>query len=138
MEIRDISKLIYKMKLVEQKISRHFENEVGFSLTRYEILVTLVDKGEISQTELQEFIKIDQAAITRHIKILEEKNYIVRRRNPNNNREIYVSLTEKSKEEISGCSRNCSSLDIFFETGFTKEDAENLLLLLEKVDNNLK
>ena len=37
------------------------------------------ENGRCSQSELQTELKIDSAAVTRHLKILEQKNYVVRK-----------------------------------------------------------
>lgn len=137
MHIKNISRLIYKMKIVEQKITKIFEEKIGLSLTRYKILLTLFEKDNISQSEVRDALKIDNAAITRHIQILETKGYVMRERNPKNNREIFVSLTEKARKEILNCEHICPSMREFFGDDFSKADAENLLLLLEKFDKNI-
>ncbi|MHA4907047.1 MarR family transcriptional regulator [Streptococcus constellatus] len=41
-----------------------------------------------NQAAVQEVLKIDPAALTRHFKLLEERAYVQRSRNPKNQREI--------------------------------------------------
>ena len=138
MEIRDVSKLIYKIKLIENKVTKLFEEKTGLSLTRYEMLLAIYERGKLSQIELQQFLKIDNAAITRHLKILEEKNYVFRCRNPKNNREIFVSLTDYAISQISSCEKNCPNLSSFFNIDFNETDAKQLLILLEKFEKSIK
>ncbi|MFZ1822227.1 MAG: transcriptional regulator, partial [Trichococcus flocculiformis] len=45
MNLREISRLLYQIKLTNQEINTLFEKETGFSLTRYEMLMFLKDKG---------------------------------------------------------------------------------------------
>lgn len=138
MKTKDISKLIYKIKLVEQKFKKNFEDKFGVSLTRHEILQAILKNEKLAQGDLQEYLHIDQAAITRHLKILEEKGYVDRIRNPKNNREIFVSLTDKAKEDMLRYERNCPKIEEFFGNKFTKDDANQLLMLLEKFENNIE
>ena len=42
---------------------------------------------------LQEKLAIDPAALTRHFKVLEAGGYVTRSRNPENQREVVVELT---------------------------------------------
>ena len=49
MNLREISRLLYQIKLTNQEINTLFEKETGFSLTRYEMLMFLKDKGTCSQ-----------------------------------------------------------------------------------------
>lgn len=137
MNINDISNLFYKIKLIERKIYKNFENKTGISLTRYEILVALFNKKDFSQTDLQNFLQIDQAAITRHLKKLEEDKYIVRSRNPKNNRELFINLTEKANVLLRDCDKNCQSLSKFFVEDFSDNEFEKLLILLEKFEKSI-
>ena len=91
------------VKGIRSKITKVFEEQVGLSLTRYELLMILKERQPCLQTEIQEHLKIDSGAVTRHLKILEEKQYVTRQRNPENNREVLVHLTEKAQQELQQC-----------------------------------
>ena len=45
-------------------------------------------------------MKIDQAALTRHFKILEKEGLVNRRRNPENQREVLVEATDFAREQL--------------------------------------
>ena len=49
---------------------------------------------------VQERLKIDQAALTRHFKILEKESLVERHRNPENQREVLVETTKYAKEQL--------------------------------------
>ena len=53
MNLRDTSKLLYQLKLANQKMTALFEQDTGFSITRYELLLFLRESGPCSQTVLQ-------------------------------------------------------------------------------------
>lgn len=105
MELRKLSQLLYQIKIISQEGTALFEKETGFSLTRYEILMFLQENGECLQNKLQSDLKIDLAAISRHLKILEQKGYVIRKRNENNNREVFVSLSDKAVNELTECEK---------------------------------
>ncbi|MEY8446443.1 MarR family winged helix-turn-helix transcriptional regulator [Enterococcus ratti] len=105
MDLRKLSRLLYQIKVISQEGTALFEKETGFSLTRYEMLLFLLDKGECLQNHIQTDLKIDHAAISRHLKILEEKGYVSRKRNPANNREVFVLLSDKAKQELTQCEK---------------------------------
>ena len=77
MELMAFSNMIHKLRCVEQKLTKGFEKSTGFSITRYEILIYLKKNGNKLQREIAQYLNIDPAAITRHIKILEKKGYNV-------------------------------------------------------------
>ena len=92
--------LLYQLHLVDQTITQLFEKQLGISLTRYQILQFLLQKSPSNQIAVQEKLKIDQAALTRHFKILESEGYVSRNRNPLNQREVLVELTQEAKNQL--------------------------------------
>ncbi|MDT2829062.1 MarR family transcriptional regulator [Enterococcus viikkiensis] len=137
MSLQEISHLMYLVKLIDQKISSTFEAKIGFSLTRYELLMTIAKLEPCLQTQLQEQMQIDQAAITRHLKILEEKNYVTRKRNESNQREIFVRLTDRAHEEMAACEEEHQSLREVMYPFLTETEMEQLAILLTKLNDNL-
>ena len=92
--------LLYQIHLTDQTITQLFEKQLGISLTRYQILQFLLQKSPCTQIAVQEKLRIDQAALTRHFKILESEGYVSRKRNPINQREVLVELTQEAKNQL--------------------------------------
>ena len=96
----EINELLYQLHLVDQTMTQLFEKQLGISLTRYQILQFLLQKSPCTQIAVQEKLQIDQAALTRHFKILESEGYVSRNRNPINQREVLVELTQEAKNQL--------------------------------------
>ena len=96
----EIHELLYQVRLADQIITQLFEKQLGISLTRYQILQFLLQNSPCNQIAVQEKLKIDQAALTRHFKILESEGYVSRERNPVNQREVLVELTQEAKNQL--------------------------------------
>ena len=133
MELRKVSQLLYQVKIVNQELTSKFEKETGFSLTRFELLMILKEQGQCTQAELQAALNIDSAAVTRHLKILEEKAYVVRERNPLNQREIVVSVTAAAQTALATCQKEHQTLESSINLGLTEEEVEQLLVILNKL-----
>ncbi|TYK97305.1 MarR family transcriptional regulator, partial [Streptococcus pyogenes] len=95
-----IQDLLYQLRLADQSMTPLFERQLGISLTRYQILCFLIDQSPCNQIAVQERLKIDQAALTRHFKILEKGGLVKRRRNPENQREVLVEVTDFAREQL--------------------------------------
>jgi len=132
----EIKSLFFMLQNLDRRVTQNFERRTGISLTRFEMLYTLLNKGELSQIVLQQFLKIDQAAITRHLKILEEKGYVIRSRNQQNNREVIVRITDTGKQELEQCDLNRKQFfdELFHE--FTDQDISQLQTLVRKLMDN--
>lgn len=134
MDLREFSRLLYQIKLANQKVATSFEQETGFSLTRYEMLMIVKEKQACSQTEIQQEMKIDNAAITRHLKILEEEGYVRRERNQANNREVFVHLTEHANQALTTCDHKHTQADHLVSQVLSEEEIKQLSSLLEKLN----
>ena len=98
--MKKINDLLYQLHLTDQMITKLFEKQLGISLTRYQILQFLLKHSPCNQIAVQERLKIDQAALTRHFKILEKEGLVERHRNPENQREVLVEATKYAKEQL--------------------------------------
>ena len=98
--MKKINDLLYQLHLTDQTITQLFEKQLGISLTRYQILQFLLQQSPCNQIAVQEKLQIDQAALTRHFKILESEGYVSRKRNPANQREVLVELTQEAKNQL--------------------------------------
>lgn len=137
MKLAIFSNMLQRLKVVEQRLTKKFEEDLGFSLTRYQILIFLRDNGDKLQIDIANYIGIDPAAVTRHIKILEAKGYINKKRSEHNGREVIVSLTEFAKKELEKCSNQQNECENALSFSFTEEEITELTKILDKIENRL-
>ena len=136
MDVKDYVKLLHDLKILEIKVTNIFEKRLEISLTRFQIIKYLYDVEVATPKQIAQSLEIDAAAITRHIKILEEGEYITKRRNEQNNREVFVELTQYSKNKVDQCVKE-TDVRQFIDPEFTNDDFEQLVKLLNKFNNNL-
>ena len=131
--------LLYQLHLTDQTITQLFEKQLGISLTRYQILCFLIDQSPCNQIAVQERLKIDQAALTRHFKILEKEGLVNRRRNPENQREVLVEVTDFAREQlITNSPQHHINVKSQMESVLTKGEREEFSRLLEKLLSGLE
>ena len=137
MEVRDCIELLYNLKILDKKLIDLFEKKIGISLTRFQIIKYLHEVSFTTSKQLAQSLEIDVAAITRHLRILEQEGYVIKRRNEFNNREVFVELSQKALDEIGRCEKETNVRDLIGEE-FTTEDLQNLVQLLNKFNKNFK
>lgn len=137
MELKEFSGTLHRLRSLERKLVREFEVNAGFSLTRYEILTYLSQKGDSLQADIANYIGLDPAAITRQLKILEKENYVKRKRNEENAREIIVSLTDFAKEELKHCDKKNKNSVCDVRVSVQKEDLEKLVEVLDSINDKI-
>ena len=136
MDVKDYVKVLHDLKILEIKVTNIFEKRLEISLTRFQIIKYLYDVEVATPKKIAQSLEIDAAAITRHLKILEEGEYITKRRNEQNNREVFVELTQYSKNKVDQCVKE-TDVRQFIGPEFTNDDFEQLVKLLNKFNNNL-
>ena len=99
MDVKEFVKLLYEIKLLERKVTNIFEEKLGISLTRFQIIKYLYEVEVATPKQIAQLLEIDAAAITRHLKILEKGGYVEKSRNELNNRELLFDITQFYKSE---------------------------------------
>lgn len=136
MDVKDYVKLLHDLKILEIKVANIFEKRLEISLTRFQIIKYLYEVEIATPKQIAQLLEIDVAAITRHINKLEEGGYVKKRRNEQNNREVFVALTQYSKNKVDQCVKE-TDIREFIGSEFTDEDFKQLVILLNKFNNNL-
>src|SRR5690606_7462033 len=134
----DKKQMIIMLKRLDRHVTQIFEKRTEISLTRYEILVSLIKRGSVTQKVLQQSLAIDQAAITRHLKLLEEQQYVERKRNEKNNREVLVTISDKGRALLEGCTMfKDQFLNDLYED-FSDSELQQLKQFLTRLNHNVE
>ena len=137
MDVKECVKLLHDIKILERKVVDIFEKKLGISLTRFQIIKYLYEVEVATPKQIAQILEIDAAAITRHLKKLEEGGYVRKKRNEDNNREVLVEITQFSKSKIDQCVKE-TDIRTLIDEEFTDDDFKHLEILLKKFNNNLK
>ena len=137
MDVKECVKLLHDIKILERKVADIFEKKLEISLTRFQTIKYLYEVEIATPKQISQILKIDAAAITRHLKKLEEGGYVRKRRNEDNNREVLVEITQFSKSKIDQCFKE-TDVRTLIDEEFTDEDFKWLGILLNKLNNNIK
>ena len=136
MDVRECVKLLHDLKVLERKVANIFEERLGISLTRFQIIRYLYEVGVATPKQIAQILEI-AAAITRHLNKLEKAGYVEKSRNEFNNREVLVEITQLSKSKIGQCVKE-TDVRTLIDEEFTDDDFKQLGILLNKFNNNIK
>lgn len=139
MEARDIISLISK---VRECANRLIESEMesfgveGLATSHGDILLALLKIEKLTMKELAEKIDKDKSTVTALVDKLIKQGYALKTRDTEDNRVVFVTLTEKGRalkpmfDEISQ-----KLLSTVYE-GISKSEKEELIKTLIKIKNN--
>ncbi len=132
LSLRD--QLCFSLYVCSKEIVRRYKpflSDIGLTYTQYITMMVLWEQKRIKVHELGKFLYLDSGTLTPLLKLLEKDGLVVRERNSDDERVVYVSLTkkgEKLKEKaMSVPQKICSCVNL------TTEDRENLKKSLEKL-----
>ncbi|WP_226656365.1 MarR family winged helix-turn-helix transcriptional regulator [Pseudalkalibacillus hwajinpoensis] len=131
-------KILFQLNEIYKQMSPKFERCTGISQSRLELLHKLFEVDEISQTALQKEVNIDSAAVTRHLKQLELKEMVTRRKNPDDNRFTFVKLTDEGREKIASFRSEKEEFIRKVLKDFSEQEQTKLSNMLHRIQNNIE
>lgn len=137
---RRIGTTIYNTGVVSRALSSQTFSEKGFELTpeQFLILDLVLEYGELYQRQICEITLKDRGNIARLIKILEEKELIIKEEASNGRRIFKISATEKGRK-IRNLMKN-SAIEIRNKLiqNIPEEELEITLNTLKKIYDNAR
>lgn len=115
-----------------------FEAELGHSMARWRILLSLHRDGEMSQKQLARTLAMDPAALTRQIKAIQAQGWITRRSDAGDNRLTNVVLTPAGQDIVrQSLPRRSAFIENVF-CDFSVEETQKLTAMLHMLEQRLK
>ncbi|UJF11571.1 MarR family transcriptional regulator [Staphylococcus epidermidis] len=99
--------------------------EYGLTYTGYIVLMAIEDDEKLNIKKLGERVFLDSDTLTPLLKKLEKKNYVIRTREEQDERNLQISLTERGKDIQNVLSDISQS--VFNEFNITQEETQNLV-----------
>lgn len=115
-----------------------FDQHVGMSQLRRQLLTLSSEVGEISHAALQQQLAVDGATITRLVKQFESEGVLRRRLDPQDNRYTLVSLTASGQYIVAGLQAAHRLFQTQLLAGIPKEEQEMVLHILERLRANIR
>ncbi|MCH5249973.1 MAG: MarR family transcriptional regulator [Lachnospiraceae bacterium] len=94
------NQLCFPLYVCSKEIIRKYKpflDEFDLTYTQYITMMVMWEKKELTVKELGSFLYLDSGTLTPVLKKLEEKNYIIRNRSKEDERNLIVSITEKGE-----------------------------------------
>ena len=110
--------------------------KLGLTYTQYIVMMVMWESESVSSRELADKLHLDYGTLTPVLKKLENTGYLTRRRDPEDERLLILSITEKGMElrdealKIPPCIAAC--------VGLSEEEFKLLYILTYKALNNME
>lgn len=124
---------LLKAREVTMGFFRPVLQEIPLTEQQWRIVRALSDHAELESKQLADLCCILSPSLTGIINRLEQQGYIQRRRSPDDQRRILISLTMKAKEMFKQVAPILEARYQLITEQFSEEDLVNLSLLLDKL-----
>lgn len=139
MEAKDIISLISKVRdsansFIEAEMSKW--GIEGLATSHGDILFALLKNEKLTMKELAEKIDKDKSTVTALVDKLIKQGYALKTRDTEDNRVVFVTLTEKGKELEPMFDAISQKLFSTVYKDISESEKEELLITLTKIKNN--
>lgn len=110
--------------------SHILRRRVGIRASRQRILKALLERGALTQSELQKNLGIQAGSFSELAAKMEERGLIERKKDTEDRRRVVLRLTEYGKT-VAGQSNEIGDAELFH--ALTEEEQENLRGMLQKI-----
>ena len=93
--------------------------------------------GEIKPSQISALMGLQQPSITPSLRSLEERGYVRRRNSDQDRREVYFSVTEKTREMAAEERRRTAQMFAGLAEYLGEEDTRKLMEIMERVSGYL-
>ena len=111
--------------------------DTGLTPGQPKILDYLKNHDGAVQKEIAAGCHIEPASVTTILNGMEEKGYIRRQISPENRKYIHIFLTEKGRHYVKRLEKEFAEIEAAALENFTQAEKKKLLVLMEKLYNNL-
>ena len=130
--------LFYQVASVYAEARQAFLQSLGMSQARYHLLALLAEKGEIRHADLQQYLLLDGATITRLVKQFEAEGLVCRRLDPQDNRYTLASLTDGGRHVMAGIGEAHRVFVTRLLDGIPTEEQAVTVRVLKQVHANIR
>lgn len=124
---------IYSANLAYGRAYKPFLDELGITYTQWITIVALWEKGDQTVSGLGETLFLESNTLTPILKKLEAEGYLTRQRDPADERQVRVSLTEAGRRlRERGLHRS-----LVAATGLPREDLDKVQKTVKAIRDNL-
>ncbi|MCM1121580.1 MAG: MarR family transcriptional regulator [Eubacterium sp.] len=132
------NQLCFPLYACSKEVIRRYKpylDELDLTYTQYIAMMVMWERKEVTVKELGRCLYLDSGTLTPLLKKLEDKNYVVRRRSKEDERNLIVSITQEGEELKERAVHIPASLGACVNV--EPQEAQRLYQLLYKLLNGL-
>lgn len=130
-----VCRTIYATNLAIQRVHKVVLDELGITYLQYLVFNLLWDRDNQSVSELSGQLELEPSTLTPLLKRLEAADYLRRVRNPQDERQVLIGLTDKGRELRNRA--GCVATNLAERSGMSADELEALNVAVRALHDRL-
>lgn len=122
--------LHHLVALMSRESDQILMEQLGIGLSQYKILSSIHEQSRIQQKTIANMLGQTEASISRQVKLLQERDMLISRKNPQNQREHITELTPRGLRLIEAAEKVLANFHNKFFVGLTSKQQDQLAEIL--------
>jgi DNA-binding MarR family transcriptional regulator len=90
-------RMVHLAANISLALSKIYKQEFDITIPEWRVLAQLAQQQKLYSKDIAEITSMDKSKVSRAVKVLENKQYLLRQTDKNDNRAAYLSLTVQGK-----------------------------------------
>ena len=118
-------------------LSKIYKQEFDISIAEWRVLAQLAEQQKLYSKNIGEITSMDKSKVSRAVKALESKRYLLRKMDEKDNRAAYLSLTTQGKALYQKIAPKALQWERQFIAVLENNEHTELMKILEKLDKQV-
>jgi len=123
---------------ISNACSKIYKNDFDLTIPEWRILARLAEHNKLNAKDVGEVTFMDKSKVSRAVKTLEEKDYISRIKDTNDNRANYLSLKDEGREIYKKIAPKALDWEKQLISVLDASEYRDLMRILEKLDKQVE
>lgn len=130
--------LLIRVVRAHRSLIREEMHKLGLHRGQPMVLFALNKEDGLSNSELAEILEITPATLTNKIKRMEKSDFVIRKRDPNDDRVSRIYLTDKGRSLMDELNQAMREMEAILLAGFNEAEIDHLKKDLKQVIDNIE
>jgi len=118
-------------------LSKIYKQEFDITIAEWRVLAQLAEQQKLYSKDIGEITSMDKSKVSRAVKTLENKHYLLRKTDKKDNRAAYLSLTTLGKALYQKIAPKALQWERQFIEVLDNSEQRELMKILEKLDKRV-
>jgi DNA-binding MarR family transcriptional regulator len=130
-------RMVHLAANISLALSKIYKQEFDITIPEWRVLAQLAEQKKLYSKNIGEITSMNKSKVSRAVKALESKAYLIRQTDKNDNRAAYLSLTSQGKTLYQNIAPKALQWERQFIGVLEASEHRNLMKILDKLDQQV-